>query len=57
MSLHRILFSLLLLFAISPAVFADTIHFKNGTFVTVDKAVENGANVDYFIGGHQIHRP
>ena len=57
MSVHRIPISLLLLFALSPAVFADTIHFKNGTFITVDKAVENGVNVDYFIGATKYTVP
>ena len=57
MSVRCILLSLLLLVALSPAVFADTIHFKNGTFITVDKAVENGANVDYFIGATKYTVP
>lgn len=50
MSVPRLFFGLLLLFAVVPAVLADTIHFKNGTFITVDKVVENGSNVEYFIG-------
>jgi len=36
---------------------ADTIHFKNGTFITVDKVVENGANFDYFVGATKYTVP
>src|SRR5690242_7947168 len=51
----RILSALLML-AVASA-WADTIHFKNGTFITVDKAVENGANVDYFMGATKYTVP
>jgi len=50
MSVHRILTGFLLLLAVCASAGADTIHFKNGTFITVDKVVENGASVDYFVG-------
>lgn len=56
MSNVRILSAILLL-AISASAWADTIHFKNGTFITVDKAVENGANVDYFMGATKYTVP
>lgn len=52
----RIFFAFLLLAAV-PGLLADTIHFKNGTFITVDKAVENGANVDYFVGSTKYTVP
>ena len=55
MSKGRISTTLLLL-AVASA-WADTIHFKNGTFITVDKAVENGANVDYFMGATKYTVP
>jgi hypothetical protein len=49
--------SILLLFAFSCCAWADTIHFKNGTFITVDKVVENGDNVDYFLGATKYTVP
>ena len=49
--------STFLLFTFSCSAWADTIHFKNGTFITVDKAVENGANVDYFMGATRYTVP
>jgi len=55
MSRARILATLLLLAVASAG--ADTIHFKNGTFITVDKVVENGANVDYFMGATKYTVP
>ena len=54
---NRILAGLLLLLTASPFLRADTVRFKNGTFITVDKAVENGANVDYFIGSTKYSVP
>jgi len=56
-SAHRILFGFLLLLAICAAAWGDTIHFKNGTSITVDKAVENGPNVDYFVGATKYTVP
>jgi tetratricopeptide (TPR) repeat protein len=56
MSNGRILLTFLV-FAITSFARADTIHFKNGTFITVDKAVENGANVDYFMGATKYTVP
>ena len=49
--------TLLLAVVAAPYVLADTIHFKNGTFITVDKAVENGASVDYFLGATKYTVP
>jgi hypothetical protein len=40
----------LVLCVLSTVVWADTIHFKNGTFIAVDRVVENGVNVEYFLG-------
>ena len=57
MSVNRITIGLLLLLTTASFVCADTVHFKNGTFITVDKAVENGANVDYFIGSTKYTVP
>ena len=54
---RRLLSGLLLLLAFSAPLPADIIHFKNGTFITVDKTVENGAQVDYFIGATRYTVP
>ncbi|HJS98913.1 MAG TPA: peptidase MA family metallohydrolase [Terriglobales bacterium] len=56
MSNGRIL-SIFLLLATSSGAWADTIHFKNGTFITADKVVQNGANVDYFMGATKYSVP
>ena len=53
---HARILSTLMLLAVASA-WADTIHFRNGTFITVDKAVENGANLDYFMGATKYTVP
>jgi hypothetical protein len=35
---------------VCAAALADTIHFKNGTYIQVDKSQENGNQIDYWIG-------
>lgn len=55
--LRRNIISVVLLVALAPVALADTIHFKNGTFITVDKAVENGARVDYSVGATKYTVP
>jgi tetratricopeptide (TPR) repeat protein len=57
MSAQRIVPSFLLLLAICAAAWGDTIHFKNGTSINVDKAVANGPNVDYFVGATKYTVP
>jgi len=36
---------------------ADTLRFKNGTYIQVDKAVENGDHVDYWVGSTKYSLP
>ena len=36
---------------------ADTLHFKNGTFIQVDRAVENGDQIDYWVGSTKYSIP
>lgn len=57
MSAQQILSGFLLLLAICVAACGDTLHFKNGTSITVDKAVENGPNMDYFVGATKYTVP
>jgi len=36
---------------------ADTLHFKNGTYIEVDRAVENGDHIDYWVGSTKYSLP
>jgi tetratricopeptide (TPR) repeat protein len=36
---------------------ADTLHFKNGTYLQVDKAVDNGDQIDYWVGSTKYSVP
>jgi Tfp pilus assembly protein PilF len=50
----KILVSLLLLAA---AGWADTIHFKNGAYIQVERAVEKGDQIEYWMGSTKYSIP
>jgi tetratricopeptide (TPR) repeat protein len=53
----RIILAVFFVLIVKAAGRGDTLRFKNGTYIEVDRAVENGDQVDYWVGSTKYSIP